>query len=87
MTNADMLVYTRHARQALQKRGIREEWVERAVDQPQLTEHDALDPALIHCLLAISENGGRVIRVVANQTVTPRLVITAYFDRAMKGKL
>lgn len=82
-----MRAYTRHARDALLKRGIAEEWVMRTLDQPQLQESDVLDAALEHRLLEIPEHGGRVLRVIVNRTVTPELVITAYFDRRMKGKL
>jgi uncharacterized protein YuzE len=57
-----MPCYTCHARDALAKRGIPEEWIERALDQPQLVETDPLDPALIHCLLSIPSMAD-VIRV------------------------
>ena len=81
------VAYTRHARDALDKRKIREEWVERAIHKPDRVEPDRIDPVLEHRLLAIAEREGRVLRVVVNPSVSPELVITAYFDRGMKGQL
>lgn len=82
-----MTSYTRHARDAIARRGISENWVERALTSPQRVEPDKLDKALEHRLVSISEHGGRVLRVVVNASVSPELVITAYFDRRMKGQL
>lgn len=79
--------YTRHALDALAKRNIPVEWVERALGKPDRVEPDRIDPALEHRLLAITEHDGRVLRVVVNPSVSPELVITAYFDRGMKGQL
>jgi len=45
------------------------------------------DTELTHALERISEHGNRVLRVVYNASVEPYTVVTAYFDRAMKGKL
>ena len=81
------LAYTRHAHDAMEKRGIAENWVRRAVERPQRTEPDSVDAALEHRLAAIPERGSRVLRVVVNPAVSPVRVITAYFDRKMKGQL
>ncbi len=42
---------------------------------------------LIHALRAIPEFGDRVLRVIYNRTRQPPHVVTAFFDRGMKGKL
>jgi hypothetical protein len=42
---------------------------------------------LTHALRAIPEFGGRVLRVIYNRTKQPPNVVTAFFDRGMKGKL
>jgi hypothetical protein len=43
--------------------------------------------ALRHALRPIAEFGYRVIRVIYNESRDPVHVVTAYFDRSMKGKL
>ncbi len=63
------------------------DWVQRAVDEPTLTMTDHGDPDLAHALAPIAERGGRVLRVVYNQGVDPVRVVTAFFDRTMRGKL
>ena len=81
------LAFTRHAREAMEKRGIAEDWVRCATEQPQRIEPDRVDAALEHRLTAIPELGSRILRVVVNPAVSPVRVITAYFDRKMKGQL
>ncbi|MBM3596904.1 MAG: DUF4258 domain-containing protein [Alphaproteobacteria bacterium] len=57
---------TEHAKDALNKRNIRIDWVERAVSSPLRVEADVMDPALEHCLAVIPEHGNRVLRVIVN---------------------
>jgi len=78
---------TQHAKDALVKRGISMEWLERAVKSPDHTETDATDPTLQHRLAVIPENGDRVLRVIINLNMTPVRIVTLYFDRKMKGRL
>jgi hypothetical protein len=75
-----------HARDALQKRQIRREWLEQALVAPDRREPDTLDPALEHRLVVIAEFGNRVLRVIVNIQVDPERVVTAYFDRRMRGE-
>ncbi len=42
---------------------------------------------LTHALRAIPEFGDRVLRVIYNRTKHPPHIVTAFFDRSMKGKL
>jgi hypothetical protein len=58
-------VLTQHARDALAKRQIREEWVDAAMRSPAWTEIDAIDPLLEHRLAPIAEFGNRVLRVIS----------------------
>jgi hypothetical protein len=78
---------SQHAKDALAERQIPAEWIERAIDAPQRTEPDRFDSKLIHFLAIIPEYGNRVLRVVLNPLATPARVVTAYYDRKMKGKL
>lgn len=76
-----------HAETVIAERGIRADWIELALAQPQSTHADDADPALVHHLVEIAAFENRVLRVVVNAgSDTPR-VVTAFFDRAMRGKL
>ncbi len=76
-----------HAVTVMAEREILEGWVERVLFRPERTEPDVTDPLLRHALGRIPERDDRGLRVVYNETVHPWRVVTAYFDRAMRGKL
>ena len=78
---------TEHAKEAMAKRRIAAEWLERTLANPQRVETDVKDAALEHRLALIPEHGNRVLRVIVNTSLTPLRVVTLYFDRNMKGKL
>jgi hypothetical protein len=78
---------SQHARDVLQERQIRVEWLEGVLNAPQRIEPDALDAELEHRLGRISEYGDRVLRVIMKPSARPARVISVYFDRAMRGKL
>ncbi len=80
------LELTQHARDMLVERGISETWAERAVTNPEAVETDETDPGLEHCLQRVPEYGDRVLRVIADRTVSPVRIVTAYFDRGAKVK-
>jgi hypothetical protein len=70
----------------LAKRELREEWVQRAVDNPVRIEADEVDPALEHRLGVVPELANRILRVIVSKD-EPKRVISAHLDRKMKGKL
>ncbi|MGC8668973.1 MAG: DUF4258 domain-containing protein [Chthonomonadales bacterium] len=74
-------VLTEHARDVLKKRQIPQAWMERALNTPDATETDQVDPALEHRLARIPEFGNRVLRVIVKSNETPLVVVTAFFDR------
>jgi hypothetical protein len=78
---------TKHARDAMNKRKISAEWLERTLSVPKMIQPDAVDPELEHRLAAIPENENRVLRVIVNTQTNPERVVTMYFDRNMRGKL
>ncbi len=78
---------TQHAKDVLEERKIRMEWLERALIHPKKIEDDPLDDELEHYLGIIDEYGYRVLRVVCSKEIEPLRVVTVYFDRTMKGKL
>ena len=80
-------ILTQHARDALAKRKIDVEWLERTLAHPKRIEPDKTDPALEHRLAIISERGDRVLRIIVNKSESPILVVTLFFDRKMRGRL
>jgi len=70
-----------HARDALEKRQIRLEWMERVLTTPEATELDPVDADLEHRLARIAAFGNRVLRVIVNVSRTPPHVVTLFFDR------
>ena len=75
---------TQHASDAIEKRRISIEWVERILNKPDWTEPDALDEDLQHRLGSIKEFEERVLRVIINMKASPPRIVTAYFDRRSK---
>jgi hypothetical protein len=75
---------TEYARDALKKRRIVQEWLERAFTTPESVERDTVDPELEHRLARIPEFGGRTLRVIVNVQVLPPRIVTACFDRRRK---
>jgi len=74
-------IMTEHARDALEKRRIPLEWLERTIAVPEWTEKDSMDEDLEHRLARIPEFGGRILRVIININTEPPRIVTVYFDR------
>ncbi len=51
-------------RDALERRRIPIQWIERCLDEPDLIEADPLDPDLEHRLKQVSEYDNRVLDVI-----------------------
>ena len=71
----------------MRERNIPREWIEQTINGPALTISDPEDPEIERFYRAIPENGNRVLRVAVNTNVTPWRVVSAFFDRDMRGKL
>lgn len=87
MTQKQVYQLTAHAEHVVEARELRPEWLEQVVTQPQKSEVDRTDETLIHHLGTIAAYDGRVLRVVLNKRAKIPLIVTAYFDRNLKGKL
>ena len=77
---------TSHAAAAALKRKIDMVWIERALAEPEWTEHDPAKPGVMHALLRVAERNHRVLWGVYNPSVHPVRVITVYFDRRLRGR-
>ena len=76
-----------HAATTIKERGIKPEWIDRALNEPDLTLHHESAHDLRYTFKCIAENENRVLRVVYNADKNPINIVTVYFDRTMKGKL
>ncbi len=76
-----------HAAKAIAERGIKLEWIQRALVSPELIMAHPDDPELNQHFLRITENGDRILRVIFNGTTSPPRVVTTYFDRAARKLL
>ncbi len=57
------------------------------VEAPELTQPDPDDSCVERCYGRIVERNNRVLRVVVNRHEVPPRIISAFFDRNMRGKL
>lgn len=73
-----------HARKRCIRRGIKETWIQEALESPAATEEDSQDSDLVHALWPVPEKGFRILRVIYNETVHPVTVVTAFFDTKTK---
>lgn len=69
-----------HARERIQQRKIKPEWIAVTIAHPDQTENDFEDRSLTHALKAIPEKGFRKLRVIYNETTEPVTIVTAYFE-------
>jgi hypothetical protein len=75
--------FTQHARDVIAERRLDNGWIIRALETPERIEEHA--DGTRHLLTRIDERGGRVLRVVVNPITEPPTVVTAFFDRRLKG--
>ncbi|MCF8296120.1 MAG: DUF4258 domain-containing protein [Melioribacteraceae bacterium] len=76
-----------HAKKVITERNIKKKWIEEVFEFPAKIESDAKNDILEHRLKSINEYGNRILRIVINKKEKPQLIVTAFFDRRMKGKL
>jgi len=81
------LIYTSHARRVMERRAIPAEWVQRTVASPRLRTRDPHDATVERFYAQVPEDGGRVLRVAVNTESTPWRVVSAFFDRSMRGNI
>ncbi|MYH97198.1 MAG: DUF4258 domain-containing protein [Acidimicrobiia bacterium] len=85
--NPMLLTYTLHARHVMEERYISSEWVERAVATPERRTRDPHDESVERFYIRVPERDGRVLRVAVNTDADPWRVVSAFFDRSMRGEL
>ena len=66
----------------LTERGIKPEWVDMTINDPYST--DEYDDGTLHYIKQIPEFGDRWLRVIVNASVSPSILVTAFFDRRLR---
>jgi len=79
-----MIRPTRHAEEAVEKRNIALDWIDRTVTMPDFNDIDPGDPTLKRSFEAIDEADGRILRVVHRAEGNDIVVVTVHFDRNAK---
>ena len=79
--------FSSHALTTIRERGIHPEWIEQTMAAPMVCRPHPDDPSLTEAFRMIPEFGNRVLRIIYNHDKQPPHIVTAYFDRTMKGKL
>jgi len=80
-----MIIFSKHASEAIQQRSILVDWVARTIAAPDRTEPDSRHPDRTRSYKAIAEFGGRILRVVHQPAGPDILIITVHFDRSAKS--
>ena len=78
-------ILTRHAETKMHERGIRLEWIERTIRNPDWIEPEPRDSTAQRRFGPVPEFGGRMLRVVCVETESAVRVITVTFDRGARS--
>ena len=76
---------TGHAQDVLIERALSAHWVWSTIETPDKMWQG--NEGNIHYAKIIAERDSRVLHVVVNDNVSPKRVVTAFFDRRLRGKL
>ena len=77
-------VFTKHAGDMMDERTISESWVWRVINESENTYTG--EDGNLHFTKAIVERDNRILHVVVNPSVSPKRVITLFFDRRLRSK-
>lgn len=80
-------ILSEHAKKVIAERQIDVKWINQTCRKPDHVEKDKKSINLEHRLKVIHVFDDRVLRVVCNVKSNPLIIVTAFFDRRMKGNL
>ena len=76
-------VFSKHAIDMMEERNISEDWVWRVLNESD--NAFTSDDGNLHFTKAIAEKEGRVLHVVVNPAVSPKRIVTLFFDRRLRS--
>ena len=76
--------FSKHAQDMMDERNILEDWIWHTLREPEtsFTGEDGNQ----HFTKAISERENRILHVVVNPNITPKRIVTLFFDRRLRNK-
>lgn len=77
-------IFSKHAAEMMKERNIAEDWVWRVLNESENTF--AGEDGNMHFTKAITEKESRVLHVVVNSSVSPKRIVTVFFDRRLRSK-
>jgi hypothetical protein len=77
-----MYILSQHAKDVIQNRVIKEQWINETIKNPSLVTEVSENE--IHYYKTIIDNDNRCLKVVINPI--KKLVVTTYFDRGMRKR-
>jgi hypothetical protein len=80
------IVFSKHAREMMELRNVKEEWVRQTLESPETEEIDTKDISLKIAFRRIAEFDNRWLRVVYSYDNQNMKVITVFFDRGMEKR-
>lgn len=87
MAKSVEFVLSKHARKRLKDRGVSVDDVRRAIIDPDHVEIDPQDDELTHAVKRFHRRGiSKQLRVVYNHLVSPRRVVTVFFERERRRR-
>jgi hypothetical protein len=77
-------IFSKHATDMMKERNISEDWVWRALNDSEniFTGEDGN----LHFSKVIAEKENRVLHVVVNPAISPKRIVTLFFDRRLRSK-
>jgi len=77
-------IFSKHATEMIRERKNIEDWVWRALNESENTFTS--EDGNLHFAKAIAEKENRVLHVVMNRAVSPKRIVTVFFDRRLRSK-
>ena len=77
-------IFSKHAVEMMEERSISEDWIWHVLNESENTFTG--EDGNFHFTQAIAEKENRILHVVVNPTVSPKRVVTVFFDRRLRSK-
>jgi len=77
-------VFSQHANDMMEERNIPEKWIWRVLSESDNTF--TTEDGNLHFTKAIAEKENRILHVVVNPNVSPKRIVTLFFDRRLRSK-
>jgi len=77
-------VFSQHANDMMEERNIPKKWIWRVLSESDNTF--TTEDGNLHFTKAIAEKENRILHVVVNPNVSPKRIVTLFFDRRLRSK-